>query len=89
MNYVTIDYYLYTNLLTIKVLEKLFIALGKLEPGSFNIAQLVATDNSIQTVFIYPTDFDSSKAHELVNKIVVKVSKLSIKKIHAICNPNP
>jgi hypothetical protein len=86
MKYVNIENTLVLNLLTIDALQHLFINLGKLDKGSFDIVQMKFADGSSITAFVYPTDFNNAKAYSLIEKIATETLNLSVQELARHCS---
>ena len=85
MKYVNLENTLILNLLTIQALENLFINLGKLDKGSFDIVKMSFADGSAITAFNYPTDFNNTKAYKFIEKIYSEIFQLSVEELSNYC----
>lgn len=75
---ISLNSYLYLNLLNIQTLEEVFIKYGELEAGCFSVFTKTCSDGSSGTYFDAPTDMTPNKAHKLVEKIAIKIMKIKL-----------
>ena len=65
----------------INAIEEIFIKIGGLEKGSFNISEEHFSDGSYRLNFHYPTDMNDECAAALFDSLFIKMENMSFKSL--------
>lgn len=64
---------------TIKTIEDVFIKIGKLENGCFNVTKEYFSDGSYKINFHYPTDMNAEKACKFFETLLETLGTMTLK----------
>lgn len=66
------------SILTTKAIEEVFIKVGKLDKGCFNISREYFSDGSYKINFYYPTDMTKEDANQFFNLLITSLKTMTL-----------